>query len=114
VRHVDEWADGVSGSGLHAGRGQRRPNRRRMEIDFLSRMKVVEKWMGDYRPSPEILSAYRVEAANIGLLRILFRFQFGFYGLMHDRAPRFVEAGFGGRLAGYPNDVPSIVFPTLG
>ena len=113
LSHVDYSADALTGIRSHAGSVQRRPNRRRMEIDFLSRMKVVEKWMGDYRPSPEILSAYRVEAANIGLLRILFRFQFGFYGLMHDRAPRFVEAVFGGGVAEYRKDVRSIVFPTL-
>src|SRR5262249_45457670 len=88
IGELDYVAAPLVGVREHAASVQRRPNPRRRENDFLSRLYVLEKWVGAAEPGRELLGAYRTEAAAIGLARLMSRFEFGFYAVMRDRAPR--------------------------
>jgi len=94
IGELDYVPDALVAIREHAASVQRRPNPRRRENDFLSRLYVLEKWLGVAEPASELVRVHRNEAAAIGFARMISRFEFGFYGIMQDRAPRMVERMF--------------------
>jgi len=94
VSHVDFVPQALVGIREHAASVQRRPDPLRSERDFLARLRVMQKWMALIGRPPKLLDACRTEAMRLGLMRILFRFKFDFYRVMHAQAPGVVDAMF--------------------
>jgi glycosyltransferase involved in cell wall biosynthesis len=94
VGRVDYVTDPLVGIREHDESVQRRPDRMRAEKDFIARLRVMQKWIKGLDRKPELLGAYRTEAIRLGLMRILFRFEFGFHRLMREQAPDVVDAMF--------------------
>jgi glycosyltransferase involved in cell wall biosynthesis len=112
ISRLDYVADPLAGIREHAGSVQRRPSRSRDEEDFLSRLRVFEKWVDTAPPAAPVLSGFAMEAAHLALMRMAGRLRFDFHRIMRGQAPKMTRAMFGDA-RGYRSRVLSAILPEL-
>jgi glycosyltransferase involved in cell wall biosynthesis len=112
ISELDYVPDALTAIREHAGSVQRRPDPLRIEKDFVSRLRVHEKWIAAYPFNQTLLEIFRADALHVGFTRVMSRFQFGFYDVMRKQAPEATKLLFPSAVD-YRRGLRAVIVPKL-